>query len=65
MASHSFPKASPIVGGVPLRYSVAYYRGNRRIVIAWFRDLDEAMDFLERSRRDRPYLKYDLCQSLF
>lgn len=60
-----FLKASPIVEGVLLRYSVGFYRGRHRTVIAWFQDFDEAMDFLERSRRDRPYLKYDLCQSLF
>lgn len=63
MDSFYYPKASPIVEGSPLRYSVAFYRGRRRIVIAWFQDFDQAMDFLKRSRRDRPYLKYDLCQS--
>lgn len=65
MNPYYYPKASPIVEGVPLRYSVAYYHGRRRIVIAWFRDLDKAMDFLERSRRYRSYIKYDLCKSLF
>lgn len=65
MTPYYYPKASPVVGGVPLRYSVAYYQGTRRIVIAWFLDLDKAMDFLERSRRSRSYIKYDLCKSLF
>jgi len=65
MDSFDFPKASPIVEGVPLRYSVAFYRGRRRTVIAWFQNFDDATDFLERSRRDNPHFKYDLCQSLF
>lgn len=60
-----YPKASPIVEGAPLRYSVAFYRGRHRTVIAWFQDFDEAMDFLKRSRSDRPYIKYDLCKSMF
>ena len=65
MDSFYFPKASPIVEGIPLRYSVAFYRGRHRTVIAWFQDFDEAMDFLKRSRRDNPHLKYDLCKSMF
>ena len=65
MDSFYFPKASPVVEGVPLRYSVAFYRGRRRIVIGWFQDFDNAMDFLKRSRRSNPHLKYDLCKSLF
>ena len=60
-----YPKASPIVEGIPLRYSVAFYRGRRRIVIAWFQDFDEAMNFLRRSCRDNPHFKYDLCKSMF
>lgn len=59
------PKASPIVEGVPLRYSVGFYRGRCRIVIGWFRDFDNAMDFLKRSRRNNPRFKYDLCKSIF
>lgn len=50
--------------GISLRYSVAFYRGRRRIVIGWFQDFNDAMDFLKRSRRDNPFFKYDLCKSL-
>lgn len=65
MDSFYFPKASPVVEGITLRYSVAFYHGRRRIVIGWFQDFNDAMDFLKRSRRDKPHLKYDLCKSLF
>lgn len=65
MDSLVFPKASPIVEGAPLRYSVAFYRGRHRTIIAWFHDYDNAMDFLKRSRCDNPHLKYDLYKSLF
>ena len=60
-----YPKASPIVEGIPLRYSVGFYRGRHRTVIAWFQDFDEAMHFLNRLRCTRPYIKYDLCKSMF
>lgn len=65
MNSFYYPKASPIVEGIPFRYSVAFYRGRRRVVIAWFQDYGGAMEFLRRSRRVNPHLKYDLCRSMF
>lgn len=47
------------------RYSVAFYRGKRRVVVAWFEYEREAMDYLARCRSTRPDLKYDYCKSLF
>ena len=59
------PKASPIINGVPHHYSVAAYRGKKRVVIAWFVDESSANDYLVRSRRMNPYIKFDCLKSLF
>ena len=59
------PHCSPIVNGVPLRYSVAMYRYKKRIIIAWFVDEAAAIAYLYRCRRDRPDLRFDYLQSLF
>jgi len=59
------PKASPIINGVPLRYSVAAYRGKKRVVIAWFLDASPANDYLALCRRSNPYIKFDCLESLF
>lgn len=59
------PRFSPMVDGVSYRYSVAAYRGKRRVIIAWFADECAAADYLVRSRLDHPNIKFDLLQSLF
>ena len=59
------PRFSPIVDSVPHRYSVAAYRGRKRVVIAWFIDEGPANDYLARCRRTNPYIKFDCLKSLF
>ena len=59
------PRSRPFAEGVPLRYSVGFYRGKRRIVIAWFVDESAATDYLLRFRRDHPQFKADLLKSFF
>lgn len=59
------PRFSPIVNSVPHRYSVAAYRGKKRVVIAWFVDEGPANDYLARCRRTNPYIKFDCLKSLF
>ena len=65
MDYYDVPKFCPIVSGSPLRWSVAFYRGRRRIVIAWFELESAALRFLEKSRNRRPDLKFDCLESLF
>lgn len=53
---------------VPLknyRWSVGYYRGRKRVVIAWFEDEFSASDYCLNCRRSRPDFKYDYLQSFF
>lgn len=57
------PRFSPVVNSVPYRYSVAAYRGKKRVIIAWFSDEPSALDYLRRCRSDRPYIKFDHLQS--
>lgn len=59
------PKASPIINGAPCRYSVAAYRGKKRVVVAWFVDKFSADDYLVRCRQTNPYIKFDCLKSLF
>lgn len=59
------PTSCPVVEGTPLRYSVGFYRGRRRTVIAWFADYKEAHDYLIKSIILRPYFKYDILKSMF
>lgn len=59
------PKFSPVVNGSSLRYSVALYRGRKRIIIAWFSDEISAIEYLDRCRRDNPYVRFDYLESLF
>lgn len=59
------PRFSPIVNGVPHRYSVGAYRGRKRVVIAWFADRPSATDYLARCRRTNSYVKFDCLRSLF
>lgn len=49
----------------PLRYSVGFYRGRCRVVLAWFADFSAAKDYLSRLRASYPHLKADLLKSLF
>ena len=58
------PRFSPVVNSIPYRYSVACYRGKKRVVIAWFSDEQAAVDYCRRCRSDRPYIKFDCIQSL-
>jgi len=59
------PKFCPAVSGSLLRWSVAFYRGRRRFVIAWFESEAAALRFLKRSRDQNPNLKFDCLESLF
>ena len=60
----SRPKFSPIIGGSAFRFSIGAYRGERRVVIAWFPDEASAKDYLVRCRRVHPRIKFDCLQSL-
>lgn len=59
------PRFSPIINGMPLRYSIGSYRGRKRVVIAWFADESRAKDYLARCRRANPCIKFDCLRSLF
>lgn len=65
MDYYGAPKFCPIVSGSPLRWSVAFYRGRRRVVIAWFEFESAALSFLEKARDRRSDLKFDCLKSLF
>lgn len=47
------------------RWSVGFYRGRKRVTIAWFMDESSAIDYCVNCRRSRPDIKYDHLQSLF
>jgi len=59
------PRFSPIVNSSACRFSVGFYRGKHRVVIAWFADEQAAADYCRRCSLDRPYIKFDYLQSLF
>lgn len=65
MDAFDTPRSCPSIDGVPLRYSVGFYRGKRRVILGWFIDKDAAIDYLLRFRRDHPRCKADLLQTLF
>lgn len=65
MDYYDIPRFSPVIDSVPHRYSVAAYRGKKRVIIAWFSDERAAIDYCRRCRSDRPYIKFDYLQSLF
>lgn len=65
MDVYEAPKACPIVSGSPLRWSVAFHRRQRRVIVAWFETESAALDFLEKSRDRRPDLTFDCLQALF
>lgn len=58
------PRFSPMIDGIPYRFSVAAYRGKKRVVIAWFSDEGPAKDYLVRCRRDHPAVKFDCLRSI-
>lgn len=58
------PRFSPIIDSIPYRYSVAAYRGKKRVVIAWFSDEQAAIDYCRRCRSDSPCVKFDCLKSL-
>lgn len=59
------PKFSPIIGSSSFPFSIGAYRGERRVVIAWFPDKVSAKDYLARCRRAHPRIKFDCLQSLY
>lgn len=59
------PKACPIIDGRSLSYSVGYYVGRRRKVIAWFADYDAALNYLRRTRSAYPRFKVDVLKTFF
>lgn len=59
------PCFSPIINGAPCKFSVGMYRGQKRIIVAWFNDENYANDYLIRCRRDNPFAKFDCLRSLF
>lgn len=58
-------KFSPIVNGVPYRYSVGAYYRKKRFTIAWFVDESSANDYFARCCRTNPYIKFDCLKSFF
>ena len=58
------PRFSPVVDSIPYHFSVGAYRGKKRVSIAWFRYESDAIAYLTRCRRERPYIKYDYLQSM-
>jgi len=58
------PRFSPVIDSIPYRFSVAAYRGRKRVVIAWFSEEEPANDYLIRCRLDYPAVKFDCLKSL-
>lgn len=59
------PRFSVVLNSVPYRYSVGVYRGGKRVIIAWFEDESDAIDYVARCRIDRPRVKFDCLKSFF
>lgn len=59
------PIYGPRSGDVKFRWSVGIYRKDKRIVIAWFEDVDSATEFLVSCRKAHPTRFYDILQSIF
>lgn len=59
------PRFSPVIDSVPYRFSVAAYRGRKRVVIAWFSEEKPANDYLIRCRHNYPAVKFDCLESIF
>lgn len=47
------------------RWSVGFYRGHKRVVVARFCDEYPAAEYCVNCRRSRPDLKFDYLQSFF
>lgn len=54
-----------VVANGPFRFSVGYYRGRKRITLAWFLEHNDAQEFAVRLRRDNPHYKIDVLQAFF
>jgi len=59
------PKACPLIEGQPFRYSVGFYRGKSRHVVAWFADQSAAIDYCTRMREQYPFARIDYLSSFF
>jgi len=59
------PRFSPVIDSIPYRFSVAAYRGRKRVVIAWFSEQEPANDYLIRCRLNYPAVKFDCLKSIF
>lgn len=68
MSDLSFPRPKrtfPVSGDLVFCFSVGYYRGEKRKVLAWFTTLHDANLFLEQMVHDFPYLHFDVVNSMF
>lgn len=54
-----------IATDVSFRFSVGYYRGYKRIILAHFLEHHAAQEYAVRLRRANPHYKIDVLQSLF
>ena len=52
------PRFSPVIDSIPYRFSVAAYRGKKRVVIAWFSDEEPANDYLIPCRLDYTAIRF-------
>jgi len=59
------PFRPQVVADRPFRFSVGYYRGRKRIILVWFQEHHDALDYAVRLRRDNPHYKIDVLQSIF
>lgn len=59
------PFRSPVEADRPVRFSVGYYRGRKRVVLAWFAEHHDAQEFADRLRRYNPHYKIDVLRTLF
>lgn len=59
------PFRPQVVTGRSFRFSVGYYRGRKRITLAWFSEHYDALNYAVRLRRDNPLYKIDVLQSIF
>lgn len=65
MDRFDIPKACPLIEGRPLRYSVGFYRGRRRVVVAWFAEFCDANSYCAKMRLQHPRFLIDVLHSLF
>lgn len=60
-----YPPRCPVVDDRPFCYSVGFYRGKDRVVLAWFVEERDALDYLRRVRTSWKHLCFDMLNSLF